>query len=307
MFLFADLTPMLVLAWFAVLGGLILANELLRRSMWLNVVVFVAFPLIMSVAVWPNTAVEGTTEGSWFAWAKLYTILAFSIFLIFVRFKDGFADLKFVKPTVALLLAVNILEACWREFEIADVNGIVDGMYRMGGAWNYFNSAAGILNIIAICGWAGVFIGGKHKDMLWPDMLLVWIIGYDLWNFTFVYNVLPDQAYYTGAALIIAATVPAFIGGRGAWLQHRVYTLTLLVMINFTFVEWEMTSALAVKTTNSAAAMWTLSLVSFFFNLGLVIYQARRIFSRRLNPLKDELYTDTAEYRETAAKRALTA
>ena len=29
----------------------------------------------------------------------------------------------------------------------------------------------------------------KHKTMSWPDMTIYWIIGYDLWNITYGFNV----------------------------------------------------------------------------------------------------------------------
>ena len=73
------------------------------------------------------------------------------------------------------------------------------------------NGIAGILNIIAISGWAGIIISkGKKKDMIWPDQLWFWIIAYDFWNFAYVYNCLGDHAFYAGAILLLACTIPAF-------------------------------------------------------------------------------------------------
>ena len=54
----------------------------------------------------------------------------------------------------------------------AGLSGVHDGMLIIGGAWNNVNAIAGILNIVSICGWAGIYISKKKsQDMIWPDML----------------------------------------------------------------------------------------------------------------------------------------
>ena len=56
-----------------------------------------------------------------------------------------------------LILAVNILEACVRDFQVGaqffgTFSGAIEGEVTgvAGGIWNFFNGAAGILNIITI-------------------------------------------------------------------------------------------------------------------------------------------------------------
>ncbi len=108
---------------------------------------------------------------------------------------------------------------------------VVDHVWMISGPWNIMNAIAGILNIITICGWFGIFISkDKSRDMIWPDMLWMWIIAYDLWNFAYTYNCMSDHSTYTGLALLIACTVPTFFTKRGAWLQHRAQTLALYAM-----------------------------------------------------------------------------
>ena len=86
---------------------------------------------------------------------------------------------------------------------------VVDHVWMISGPWNIMNAIAGILNIITICGWFGIFISkDKSRDMIWPDMLWMWIIAYDLWNFAYTYNCMSDHSTYTGLALLIACTVP---------------------------------------------------------------------------------------------------
>ena len=150
---------------------------------------------------------------------------------------------------------------------------------------------------MTICGWFGIFISkDKSRDMIWPDMLWMWIIAYDLWNFAYTYNCMSDHSTYTGLALLIACTIPTFFTKRGAWLQHRAQTLGLYAMFAmavpqfYTFAE--------IPTTHNPTAFFAVSLVALAANMALAAYQVHRIRSRRLNPLKDELYTDTRSYRE---------
>ncbi len=91
---------------------------------------------------------------------------------------------KYIVCIPPIIFAINILEACIRDFQLTGVNGIVDGYMVVGGPWNVMNGVAGILNALCICGFFGIIVGrGKKKDYVWPDQLWFWIIGYDLWNF----------------------------------------------------------------------------------------------------------------------------
>ena len=40
----------------------------------------------------------------------------------------------------------------------------------LGGPWNIINGIAGILNILTISGWVGIFVSkDRSRDMIWPD------------------------------------------------------------------------------------------------------------------------------------------
>ncbi|NTW40863.1 MAG: hypothetical protein HGA44_13445, partial [Cellulomonadaceae bacterium] len=148
------------------------------------------------------------------------------------------------------------------------------------------------------CGWAGIFITrGRTKDMIWPDMLWFWIIAYDLWNFAYVYNAVGDHAFYAGAALLISCTIPAFFLTRGAWLQHRAQTLALWMMFTMAVPSFVTDSMFSVASSHNPAALFTVSAISLVANVAVAVVQVRRIVSRRLNPLRDELYTDLPAYR----------
>lgn len=86
--------------------------------------------------------------------------------------------------------------------------------------------------------------------------------AYDLWNFAYVYNCIPDHSFYSGAMLLLSCTIPAFFIKKGAWLQHRAQTLALAS------------------------------------NVAVFIYHFSRIKKNKLNPLKDEIYKDLKGYKE---------
>ena len=301
MFLFEPIPLQNVIAWFVVLAALILLNEVSRRNMFAGIAMFVVLPLILTFTVWMDTATGDSSVSTWFHWAKTYSVLAGAIGFMAIRYIKGAVNKSWVLFFPAFILGFNILEAVIREFQVYSFSGMNDGMIINGGGWNIFNAIAGILNIITICGWAGIFISNdKHKDMLWPDMLWFWIIAYDLWNFVYIYNCVPLHAYYAGGALLLACTIPAFLTRKGAWLQHRAHTLAFWMMFLMTFPNFVDHSEFAVGASYNTTANWTVSLISFAMNVAVFAYQIHRIRSRKLSPLRDELYTDHKGYIEVA-------
>lgn len=300
MFLFGDIGWQAAVMFFVVLGALIGLNELSRRSKLWGLGLFVAVPLVLTIFVWPHTAGEGSSTGTWFHWVKVYSALAGCLGFMAIRYYPRLAANRWVLLFPPLILAINIAEAVTRDFEVAGLTeGIHDGVYMVPGIWNTMNGVAGILNIVTICGWMGIYISrDKTKDMIWPDMLWFWIIAYDLWNFAYVYNCVGDHAFYAGAALLLSCTIPAFFLRKGAWLQHRAHTLAFWMMFTMAFPAFVSTSQFSVDASHDPTALFVVSALSLAANVAVVIYQARRIISRRLNPLTQELYTDHAKFRE---------
>ena len=205
----------------------------------------------------------------------------------------------------AVILAVNILEAVIRDFQVAGLQGMHDGVFMVGGVWNYMNGIAGILNALTICGWVGIIVSrDKSKDMVWPDMLWFWIIAYDLWNFAYVYNAVGDHAFYAGAALLISCTIPAFFLKKGAWLQHRAHTLALWMMFTMAVPTFVTSSQFAVQSSHDESALLVVSALSLAANVAVAVYQVRVIVTRRRNPLRDELFTHLRPYREVLEANA---
>jgi hypothetical protein len=297
MFFFEGLTGTTIFFWVFLLVALIFINEIARRSMWASIGLFIVLPVYLTLFVWPNTiTVEGSTVGSWFHWVKIYSALLGCVGFMAIKYIKGAIDIKYVKMFPPFILAINILEAVVRELQVSSFSGIHDGMFILGGPWNYVNAVAGILSILTISGWAGIYISKKHKDLIWPDMLWFWIIAYTVWNMAYLYNCIPGHAFYGGAAVLLAAAIPAFTWSRGAWLQHRAYTLTIFLMFIMTYpnlVDVEF----AVDSSYNPTAMWTLSILSLIVNVAVFGFYLRRIIKFGLKPLHDEIYRDLDTYR----------
>lgn len=221
--------------------ALIAFNEFGRTTKWGGILLFIVVPIILTVFVWPKTAAPGNEygTGTWFNWVKTYSALAGIIGFMAIRYIPSLAKRKWILVFPAAILAINILEACIRDFQVYSFGlwegGYVDNLWTMSGPWNIMNGIAGILNILTICGWFGIVISkSKSKDMIWPDMIWAWIIAYDLWNFAYTYNCISDHSFYCGVALLLSCTIPAFFIVKGAWLQHRASTLALWIMFVMT-------------------------------------------------------------------------
>lgn len=304
MFLFKAIPWYTALMGLAVLGGLIFVNEITRRSKWLAIIMYLVVPIIMPFTVWVTTAGPGTPVGYWFPWVKTYSALAGVLGFMALRYIKGLDNKKWMLAFPPLILAINILEAVFRDFQCYGYNGIVDGIFIYGGPWNIMNGIAGILNIVTISGWFGIFIGkDKNKDMLWADQLWFWIIAYDLWNFAYVYNCIPDHSFYSGAMLLLSCTIPAFFIKKGAWLQHRAQTLALWAMFSLTFPMFADTSAFAVQSSHNATALWVVSGLALASNVAVFIYHFSKVIKNKRNPLKDEIYTDLEAYKLIVAEK----
>ena len=255
--------PIYWAVWLFVLFALMAFNELGRVKLWAGLVLFAVVPIALTIFVWPETAAPGNEygTGTWFNWVKTYSALA--------------GCLGFI--------------ALWN-------GGFVENLWTISGPWNIMNGIAGILNIITICGWFGIFISkDPAKDMIWPDMIWAWIIAYDLWNFAYTYNCISDHSAYCGLALLLACTIPTFFIKRGAWLQHRAQTLALWIMFVMTVPQFADVLA-PIPTTHNPTAFFVVSLLALLFNAGLAIYQFYRIRKLKLNPLKDQIYAGTKMY-----------
>ena len=305
-----------IAAGLMVMAALFLFNEVARRVKGFGLLSFTLLPVVLTI-LW-MTVMKETTYTDWFHLAKVYSATAGSLGFWMIRHvekKDasGKISWRLASNRIALcfpplILAINILEAVARDFEVGltywlvnsgPIEGEIVGV--LGGSWNYMNGIAGILNIITITGWFGIVIRkvtakDQSKDMLWPDQVWFWIIAYDVWNFTYTYNCIPTHSWYAGLALLIAPTLCAFTVGKGAWLQHRAQTLAIWCMFAQTFPMFQDSSAFMVQSTYNPMIYTGLSALSLLINLAVFVYMIQRWLKTKRNPYLGELYTDLPAY-----------
>ncbi len=304
------------LVWIMVFIVLFGMNELARRFKVMGFICFIVLPATLSV-LW-FTVLSDTTYTDWFHLAKVYSSTAGCIGFWCIRHLHGtnkktgkewrLSDNKIALCFPPLILAVNILEAVARDFQVgiqyAGGGTLADeAMYVLGGSWNFMNGIAGILNIITITGWFGICVRkvtkkDGSKDMLWPDMLWFWIIAYDLWNFAYTYNCLPGHSWYCGFALLLAPTICAFTVGKGAWLQHRAQTLALWCMFAQTVPSFIDSGKFAVASSYNETAMFIVSFLALASNVAVLFYMIYKVVKTKRNPYLGELYTDLKKYQE---------
>jgi len=303
--------------WILVFVALFGLNEIARRWKYAGFFCFVILPIVLS-ALW-FTVLRDTTYTDWFHLAKVYSSTAGCIGFWCIRHVKGknkltgkewrLSDVKWALCFPPLILAINILEAVARDFQIGGLHlnkEVFEGMVTLSGSWNYMNGIAGILNIITITGWFGICIRRKtakdsSKDMLWPDMLWFWIIAYDIWNFAYTYNAIPGHAWYAGFALLLAPTLCAFTIGKGAWLQHRAQTLALWCMFAQTFPAFIDKGSFAVSSTYNTVPLFAFSLAALIVNVAVFVYMIYKVVKTKRNPYLGELYTDLNKYQEVKA------
>lgn len=298
------------LMWFGVIAGLMFVNEITRRSKWLSYFIYIALPVVLTFTLWKDTAGAGSSTGTWFHWVKTYSALAGAVGFMYLRYNKKAQTNKYVLMFPPLILGINILEAVIRDFQVyanysGELSGSVVNMVCMqGGPWNIMNGIAGILNIIALSGWVGIFVTkGKYKDMVWPDQLWWWILAYDVWNFAYVYNCVSDHAFYAGAALLLSCTIPAFFMGKGSWLQHRAQTLGIWMIFAMSFPQFQDQGMFAVQSAHNEKALFIISLMSLLVNIALIVFHVYKISKFGRNPFKQEVYTDEKAYAALAVRK----
>lgn len=276
-------------------------NEVTRKSKVLSIAAYCVLPVVLAVLVFAN--ILGSPTGkTWFGWVKVVSALVGVYGFMLIRFtKLGATKFSAIFPVS--ILSINIAEAVYREFEVFQTFKVraVDpgGVVVLGGSWNILNAIAGILCIVTLTGFIGIRASkDKSRDMIWPDMTWPYIIGYTLWNFTYVYNCISTRSMYAGFGILVAALISEFVFKRGAWLQHRAQILALYVMFSLSF-DFQKSQYFQVVPTYTESMWLTISIISFVFNLGVFAYMIYTIIKYKKNPLKEEIYTHTNYFKET--------
>ena len=321
-----------LLGWLLVFLGLILTNEIARRSKKGGIFFFLVLPGVLSVyfiavavgasmgAQWALNNPTYLYMNSWFHYAKLYAATIGCIGFMMLKYQWGIGRKEWFKPFPFVIVAINILIAVGSDFESAIKGAMsVDGwwlssenVWLYGGWWNWLNGIAGLLNIFCMTGWWGIYSSKKKDDMLWPDMIWLYILAYDIWNFQYTYLNLPTHSWYCGVALLLAPTVAACLWNKGGWIQNRANTLAIWCMFAQVFPLFQDRSVFttipvlyadgfmdaAVRPTAAdPRAQGVISVISLAVNALVLALVIRRAIQQKKNPYKNEIFTDTRDFR----------
>lgn len=325
--IYGDTSLWQLLGWALVFTGLVLANEIARRSKAGGIFFFLVLPAALSVyfivinvaaAKGVDWAVNNDTVvhmNSWFHYAKLYAATAGCIGFMMLKYKWSIGKTQWFKVFPFVIVAINILIAVASDFESA-IKGISAGgaaggwwlssenVWLFGGWWNILNGLAGIINILCMTGWWGIYSSKNHQDMLWPDMTWCYILAYDIWNFEYTYNNLPTHSWYCGLALLLAPTFANALWNKGGWIQNRAFTLAIWCMFAQVFPYFQEESIFVTHSTLDPGAATAVSIAALVANVAAIIYIVYRAKKLGRNPYKQDVFEGTSDWEKATARRA---
>lgn len=194
-----------------------LFQELLRRSsQWIAWFLFLGLPFAL-LSHW----IQADQDLGVFPWVKLWTMLFAVCYGTAIRF-TALGKSRAAVTAAFLLLPANIMEAV-----VQDMSG--------GHAAHFLLAATGVLLIISVPNpfrAIRIDIGGAFRDLIYEEMTRPWIVGYTLWNWSFVYLNFPSIAGHQ-LSVLAAALLVGMIDPR-RWLQARAYTLAGSLLFLFT-------------------------------------------------------------------------
>ena len=326
-----------LLGWLLVFVGLILANEFARRTKVGGIICFLAIPAALTVyfisiyvgaamgAEWALNNPTYVYMNGWFHYFKLYAATAGCIGFMMIKYQWGIGKKEWFKVFPFLIVAANILIAVVSDFESA-VKGAQspdgwwlssENVWLYGGWWNWLNGIAGILNIFCMTGWWGIYVSKDKKDMLWPDMIWLYILAYDVWNFQYTYLNLPTHAWFCGVALLLAPTVANAFWNKGGWIQNRANTLALWCMFAQVFPLFQDRSIFTTIPVLYADGFMdaavrpvlvdpvpqgVISILSLGINALVLAIVIKKSVENKKNPYRKEIFTDTEDFRLAMAR-----
>lgn len=331
-----------LLGWLMAFLGLVILNEIGRRTKAGGILIFVAIPLVLTVyfiaiyaaaakgAEWALTNPTYVHMNSWFHYAKLYAADCGCIGFMMLKYKWGLGAKDWFKPFPFIIVAINILIAVGSDFESA-IKGAMsvdgwwlssEGVWLYGGWWNVLNGIAGIINIFCMTGWWGIYSSKNKQDMLWPDMTWMFILAYDVWNFEYTYLNLPTHSWYCGLALLLAPTFAAAVWNKGGWIQNRANTLAIWCMFAQVVPAFQDYSKFSVlpsvygdtydavgymdasirPITAHPQAQGVIAIASIVTNTVVLAFIIKRSIELKRNPYKNEIWMGTKDYEEAMAR-----
>lgn len=328
-----------LLGWLLVFAGLVIMNEIARRTKAGGILCFIAIPAALTVyfiviyaaaaggAEWALNNDTYVHMTSWFHYAKLYAATIGCIGFMMIKYHWGkLGKAQWFKAFPFVIVAINILIAVGSDFESAIKGGIAGGwwlssenVWIYGGWWNWLNGIAGIINIFCMTSWWGIYTSKDKTDMLWPDMTWCYILAYDVWNFEYTYNNLPTHSWYCGLALLLAPTFANAFWNKGGWIQNRANTLALWCMFAQVFPLFQDDSVFTViptvyadgymdpsvhPTSADPTMQGVISVLALVINVCVLVAIIKRSKEKKINPYKQDVFSHQNDYKEALERAA---
>ena len=275
--------------WAMVFIGLIVLNEVGRRTKLGAAIIFGVAPLAMTIyciaiavgvsqgAEWALTNPTHVYQNSWFHYAKVYAALAGCWGFIGNKYlwgkickADWFRAWAFVIVCIKIMIAVvSDFESAYHFFVLGESTWVTsEGATQLAGWNNVFNGIAGIINIFCMTG------------------------------------CLPTHSWFCGFALLLAPTVAAFIWNKGGWIQNRAFTLAIWCMFAQVFPYFQEESIFVTHSTLDPTAATAVSIAALIANVAAIIYIAYRAKKLGRNPYKQDVFEGTSDWEKATARRA---
>ncbi len=240
-------------------AGLVIAEELFHRYARFSLAFFSVASIVL-FSCW--ILLLGVAD--WFPWVKVLSIASGIAVLSLLRTTRFGNNTKLIQWTTYAFLVINILEATVRDTVV-------------GNTANYLNAVAGFLLIVTLEKLHTVHIDkkNKHRDLYWSGMTLFWIIGYTLWNWTFVYLNFGFQSSMAHIAVLGSALI-VVLRDKERWLQARAFTLGMFFILFHSFPHLNANIAIDIPSTQFGLFV---SLIPFVF---MVVYAASFVRKTRV-------------------------
>ncbi len=306
-FFFTGYNLTTIVGFIALVAALILLNEISRRSKIASILMYVAVPVVLFALI-AFGVVGSPSSKTWFGNVKTISALMGVWGFLLIRFTK-LGKTKFTQIFPVAILGINIAEAVFRDIEVFMTykEMVVDdaNLIQLGGYWNLFNAAAGVLLLLTMTGFTGIRVAKTSaRDMVWPDQVWFWILAYDVWNAAYCYNCISTRSMYSGMSLLAACTLAEVLCKRGVWLQHRAQTLALFGMFSLA-VDYSTMPAFAIEASYRPAAWGALSIAAFVVNLVVFVYMLVQVKKTKRNPYTKELYVESKAYQKNLSANGL--
>ncbi|MEO8402656.1 MAG: DUF5692 family protein [Gammaproteobacteria bacterium] len=192
---------------------LLIAHQIVRHNRIIAWLVFLICPfLLLPLAMQENS--------SYFLWMKVYSVCLGASWLLACRY------ISWAQTKVALWIL-------WGFFAVNILEGIVEGFLDKNLISN-INSISGILLLLTLPLIKETYVDDSKstRDLFW-NIPMMWIIGYSVWNWTFIYTIWPE--FGLRHFVILLASLLISVRNNKLWLQSRAFILGIYLLIHFSY------------------------------------------------------------------------